>query len=219
MRIQELPNHRRPRERIISSGVDALEIQELIAVVLGSGNAKRSVIELSLDVERVITTTGVSIPRLAELPGIGQSKAALLCAAVELGRRLAQSDVRSIFAAPEDIFRACGDIIRLPQEHLLVFYLNIRNQTLERETISVGTVSSSMIHPREVFRSAISHSASSIILAHNHPSGSIEPSEADREATIRIARAGKELGIPLLDHVICSNRGFTSLKNRFPEIF
>ena len=220
MYIHDLPTHRRPRERLIEQGPHALTVAELLAILIGSGSAGATVFDLAERLEIVVRTEKDITPAtLQSVRGIGQSKAALLCAAIELGARLQQRDLRTIFYSPGEVYKACADLLSLPQENLVVFYLNVRNQSVQRETISVGTVSQSLIHPREVFRTAILHAASGVILAHNHPSGVAEASEADRQATRLVAKAGKEIGIPLLDHIICTERGFLSLKEESPVLF
>jgi DNA repair protein RadC len=110
-------------------------------------------------------------------------------------------------------------LVELPQECLVVFYLTVRNKTLARDTVSLGTATASLVHPREVFRPAIQHNASHIVLAHNHPSGDPSPSQADKTVTRAMARAGHYLGIELLDHVICSKEGHVSLKSTSPNLF
>ena len=120
---------------------------------------------------------------------------------------------------PWKIFQACQDIVRSPQEHLVVFYLNVRNREINRDTISIGTASASLIHPREVFRPAIVQNASHIVLAHNHPSGDPTPSQADKEVTVQLVRAGQLLSIQLLDHLICCPDKFVSLQSAFPHLF
>lgn len=216
--LTHLPLHKLPRERLWEHGAPALSVEELLKVLLGSGCAAHTVDELSFQIAELLRYGPVSVHALARIPGIGQAKAALISAALELGTALAKQRPATFTEAAE-VYNACSDLLTLPQEHLVVFYLNVRNQPTQREIVTVGTATASLVHPREVFRSAISHNVSSIILAHNHPSGDCTPSEADKQATKRVARAGRELGIELLDHVICASKGFTSLRQLEPGLF
>jgi DNA repair protein RadC len=219
MPIANLPPGRRPRERLARLGAPSLSTSELVSVLLGSGSSGRSVDALSRAVEQSIAENGFSYDSLHAVPGIGPAKAAVLCAAVELSVRTNQMDPRTTFMNAEEVYASCSDLLRLPQENVVAFYLDVRNRSLARETISIGTVSASIVHPRDVFRAAIIGNASSLILAHNHPSGDPTPSSADLTVTRRVVRAGETMGIKLLDHVVCGTRGFVSLKERHPELF
>lgn len=216
--LTALPPLRKPRERLWSQGPSSLEIEELVAVLLGSGCGKVPVSTLSVQVAQALRQGKHSPAELATISGIGPAKAAVVAAALQVGSRLAQL-VPPELTTPEQVYAQCLDLLTLPQEHLVAFYLNVRAQPLYRETISIGTATASLLHPREVFRPAITHNATHIILAHNHPSGVPQPSQADTLSTRRIAQAGHCVGIELLDHVICAKNGYVSLRSDHPDLF
>ena len=151
---------------------------------------------------------------MMEVKGIGEAKACIILAAVELGRRIGQvrNPGRPVVSSPADVDRLLrGRIANLDRENFVAVLLNIKNEVIETPLISVGTLSSSLVHPREVFKPAIRASAASVILAHNHPSGKVEPSREDRKVTRRLADAAEILGIEVLDHVIVGD-GYFSMK-------
>jgi len=154
------------------------------------------------------------VHELKQVKGIGEAKACILLAALELARRLsvARNPGRPVISSPADVDGLLrGRIANLDREHFVVVLLNTKNEVIEAPTISVGTLSSSLVHPREVFKPAIRASAASVVLAHNHPSGRVEPSREDREVTGRVAEAGGIIGIEVLDHVIVGE-GYFSMK-------
>jgi DNA repair protein RadC len=163
---------------------------------------------------------GLAAAVAAELraaPGIGPSKAAALSAALELGRRLATVKLRpgDPLGGPADVFRHFHARLRdAPHERFLVLLLDGRHRVLREVVASQGTLTASLVHPREVFRPALRESAAALVLVHNHPSGDPAPSREDREVTARLARAGEILGIPVLDHVIVAEGGYTSLREQ-----
>jgi DNA repair protein RadC len=155
-----------------------------------------------------------SVHELMKINGIGEAKACIILAAVELGRRIGQvrNPGRPVISSPADVDRLLrGRIANLDRENFVVVLLNTKNEMIETSTISVGTLSASLVHPREVFKPAIRASAASLVLAHNHPSGKVEPSREDREVTARLAEAAEILGIDVLDHVIVGD-GYFSIK-------
>lgn len=216
--LLHLPPHRLPRERLLELGPEQLSLEELLSVLLGSGCAEHTVHSLSSQVAQLLRYGSVSIATLARIPGIGPAKAATISAALQLARAVDQED-RHLLLSPQEVYESCEDLLTEKQEHLVVFFLTARHRPIHREVVTVGTASASLVHPREVFRAAILHNASSLVMAHNHPSGDATPSEADFQATQRIATAGSQLGIELLDHVICASAGFTSLRVKHPELF
>ncbi len=145
---------------------------------------------------------------------LGRSQASRLAATLELARRLAgpEGAVRPVLRTPREVYEATADLRRERREHFVGLFLNTRNRLLVRETISVGSLNASIVHPREVFEPAIRHGAASLIVVHNHPSGETDPSEDDLGITRRLREAGDILGIALLDHVIVGGDGYTSLK-------
>jgi DNA repair protein RadC len=145
-----------------------------------------------------------SLDELKNIHGLGKVKAVEIIACLELGRRLLKGKKSSILLSPKDVWARMEDIRGSKKEYFVVFYLDSRNQEIKREIVSVGTLNESLVHPREVFEGAIKNSAASIILAHNHPSGDLDPSQADVEITKKLIHAGKILDIKIVDHVIVS---------------
>jgi DNA repair protein RadC len=206
------------RQRLIADGARSLSDLELLAVVVGRGAAGdriwRIVQTLSADAE--LGELALLGPReLTRASGMGEGAAATLAAAFELGRRLfrQESGTRSLTQAA-DVHAVARDLELARREHFVAFYLDARNRVLCRETVSVGTLSASLVHPREVFAPAIERRAASIVIAHNHPSGDPEPSDDDVALTRRLKQVGILLGIEILDHVIIGHGGYVSLKSR-----
>jgi len=207
----------RARERLRAQGPGALSQGDLLTLILGSGTRGRS----AGTVGRALA--GHRLAELAEWPagrwlavaGIGPARAAALMATFELGRRAAQpARAGGPIRGPEDVRAHVGDLARARREHFLVLLLNARHEMQARETVSIGTLNASIVHPREVFRPAILHSAASVILVHNHPSGDPEPSEEDLGITKRLVQVGELIGIGVLDHVIIAARGTVSFRAR-----
>jgi len=215
--IHDLPNEDRPRQKLLASGPEALTVRELLAVVLNTGTSKEDVLEMS---NRIIREYGEKsllserdALRLSEDLSIPLVKACQVVAVGELGRRhfdRNKSGFTTIRNA-EDVYEYLQDMRNLPKEHLRGLYLNSHNRIIRDEVISIGTVNSSIFHPREVFHPAIESNAAAVVLAHNHPSGEMNPSKEDIEITQQIIQAGKILGISVLDHVIITSRGFKSV--------
>jgi DNA repair protein RadC len=153
-----------------------------------------------------------TISELLKVNGLGPTKACEIVAAFELGRRLLKHKQSQIVMAPVDIWEALKDIRASKKEHLFAFYLDTLNQEIKRDLISLGTLNESLVHPREVFEPAVQNLCSGIIIAHNHPSGSLEPSEQDKKVTKRLAEAGEILGIKLIDHIIVTGDGYYSFQ-------
>lgn len=204
----------RPREKLARRGPEVLSDAELVALVLRTGSVGRSAVVVAEDLLKALPEgVGAGYERLRRVPGVGPTRAAALTAAAELGRRGRASDPRPLVdgaRAAAGLFPA--ELRAARKEHFLLLCLNARSQLLRVETVSVGTLSASLVHPREVFAPAIAHGAASVVVAHNHPSGDVSPSPEDRAATRRLARAGELLGIPLADHVIVSESSFFSFR-------
>jgi DNA repair protein RadC len=206
---------------MLRDGAEALSNQELIALLLRSGTKSESVLQLSTRVIQhfngLTLFKEAQVKELTAIKGIGEAKAIQLLAALELGKRVYQftSEERYVIRSPEDVAQYMMDEMRqLNQEHFVVLYLNTKNQVLHKETIFIGSLNASIVHPREIFREAFRFSAASIVCLHNHPSGDPEPSQQDIEVTQRLVESGKMLGIALLDHVIIGDRRFYSLKEK-----
>ena len=219
--IKELPVDERPRERLVQFGAHALSSAELLAILLRTGTPEMTALQLA---QHLLTSMGslraiasAKPSELAQVKGIGMAKAAQLLAAVELGRRIALEEMgeQPAITRPEDVYALLHHQLRdEKQEHVVVLLLNTKNRVIRQSTVTKGTLDSSLLHPREVFREAIRHSASSIILAHNHPSGDPTPSNEDVQLTKRIYQAGQLVGIDLLDHVILGDGRWISLRSQ-----
>lgn len=219
--IRDVHAEDRPRERLIRQGAQSLSNQELIAILLRTGTKKESVLTLANRVlnyfEKLHGLKHATLEEIISVKGIGEAKAVQLLAAIELGRRLSQKQVDSRFTirSPQDAATyLMPEMSSLQQEHFVVLFLNVKNQVLHKQTIFIGSLNSSIVHPREIFREAVKRSAASIICAHNHPSGNAAPSPEDIEVTKRLQEAGYIIGIELVDHVIIGDHQFTSLKEK-----
>ena len=219
--VRDLPVDERPRERLLAEGAASLSNTELLAVLLRTGVKDDSVLHvaekvLALYKERGLAAiTQMSAKELSSIKGVGMAKAATILAAVELGRRLAlkAAEARTVVHGPADAASYVMPRFRFERrEHFAVLLLNAKNHILALKTISVGTLTSSVVHPREVFQAAIEQSAASVILVHNHPSGDPAPSGEDLAVTRRMVEAGEIMDIPVLDHVIVGYDKFISLK-------
>ena len=209
----------RPRERLRAVGARHLSIRELLSLLVGSGTRGGSAFDVAA---RVLAFGEGSVRRLAvgelgeleRIPGVGAATAARIVAALELGRRAsAESTVEADrIRGPADVFRRMGPRLRdLPQEEFHALLLNTRHRVVREVAVTRGLLDASLIHPREVFRAAVTEGAAGIIIVHNHPSGDPTPSADDRSVTRQLTSAGKALGIPVLDHVIVGAETFTSL--------
>lgn len=218
--MKEMPVSERPREKILNRGVQSLSNAELIAVLIGSGTRDQSAMAvadrlLALDPSGILYLGECCPEELCRVDGIGTAKASKLIAAVELGRRLMTTprEKRMDASTPDRVAAICMEQMRyLHQEHFRVLMLNVKNEVIASEEISVGSLSSSEAHPRDVFSTPIRKGAANVILIHNHPSGNPEPSRADILLTERLIEAGKILGIGVLDHIIIGDGIYFSLR-------
>lgn len=218
--IREMPEAERPREKIFSSGVSSLSNTELVAVLIGSGTRESSALDLasrvlSADSSGILFLRDASPEELCTVKGIGAAKAAVLLAAAELGRRIMTAPRNrkiSVSTPDETAALFMEDMRYLRKEHFRVLLLNVKNEIISLEDVSIGSISSSEAHPREVFADAVRRGAANVILVHNHPSGSPAPSMADIELTRRLEEAGRILGIQVLDHIIIGDGRFVSMK-------
>ena len=218
--IRDLPLSERPRERLQKFGAEALSAQEILAVLLGRGVAGESVM---VTAQRLLSQFGslkgiadASVEELSQVRGIGLAKAAQIKAAFELSSRLggyAEAGERPVVKTPEDVASLVRGRLRgKKKEHFLALLLDTRNQLIKLAEISIGSLDASIVHPREVFKEAISASAAWVIFVHNHPSGDPEASEDDIKLTKRLAEAGEIVGIEVLDHIIIGDKNYLSLK-------
>ncbi len=218
--IHDLPAEERPRERLVKFGEQALSVQELLQLILGRGIAGESVAVTS---QKLLTQFGsihklseASILELSSVKGIGLAKATQIKAAFEIGRRLstqAPPYKSKELTDPKKVYRLIKSKLKdYHKEHFYIIALNSRNHSIAE--VSVGSLNASIVHPREVFAEAIKNKAASVILAHNHPSGDLEPSEEDLEITKRLVESSKILGIEVVDHIIVTSKNFLSFKEQ-----
>ena len=214
LRIKDLPSIDRPREKLEKYGPERLSSSELLAILLRTGSAGVNVVELSNKILKKFSGDGLikaTVKDLKSTFGLGTAKACEIIACFELGRRLLQNKKSLLILSPQDVWEELKDIRDNKKEHFVVFYLDSRNQEIQREIVSIGTLNESLVHPREVFEPAIRNSAAQIIIAHNHPSGNSDPSEEDMKITAKLVEAGKLLGIELFDHIIVTKENFLSM--------
>ncbi|NLL86601.1 MAG: DNA repair protein RadC [Syntrophomonadaceae bacterium] len=218
--IKDMPENMRPREKLMLKGEKNLEDAELLAIILGQGTRELSALELArllmIKYKSLRKLKDASLEELQEEKGIGPAKAVSVKAAIEMGRRMAQdSESKTPIKSPEDVKNMVMEEMRyFDREHFRVLYLDRKGGLLEMQDISVGGLHSSIVHPREVFKSAVRKSAASLILVHNHPSGDPTPSQEDIEITRRLIEAGNLMGISVLDHIIIGDNRYCSLKSK-----
>lgn len=202
-RINDIPEQDRPREKLLRKGASALSDQELLAVLLGKGTPGMDVMTLAGKLARVIDQKGLGVRAddLTGFDGVGDAKATLILAAIEFARRRIKPQGAKI-ETPADLLPHVRHYADRKQEHFLCASINGANEVLNVRVISIGLIDRSPVHPREVFADAVAERASGVIVAHNHPAGSLEPSPADIEATKQLKEAGRWVGIELLDHII-----------------
>jgi DNA repair protein RadC len=216
--IRDWPVPERPRERLHAAGASALASRELLAILIGSGREGSSAIDVAANLlqsrdgslRRLATATPAELTAVA---GIGPAVAARISSALELGRRLAREGPleRVRIRGPRDVYELCAPAMRdLAQEEFRVLLVNTQHAVIREMQVTRGTLDASIVHPREVFRAAISESAAAMVLVHNHPSGDPTPSPEDRDVTRQLAEAGRLMGIPVLDHVVVGDGRYVS---------
>ncbi len=226
LRIADLPTTERPRERLLSVGAKNLATAELLAILLGTGQGagKLSAVglgqyilqQLSSDQRQPLEVLREMTPQeLMNIPGVGPAKATTIAAAVELGKRAfqVQPNERTMIDSPEAAAAALSqDLMWQSQERFAVLLLDIKHQLLGLKVITIGTATETIAHPREIFREIIRHGASRAIIAHNHPTGSVEPSKEDINLTEQLLQGGQVLSLPIVDHLILGNGNYQSLR-------
>jgi len=220
--IKEMPESERPREKLLTYGVNTLSNTELLAILLSTGTREISALDLARNVlcstkEGLRFLTDCTIEELSQIKGIGLAKSSQIIAAVELGKRIALTTKANNYKirTPDDVSHLLMEEMRyLKKEFFNIILLNTKNEVIAVENISIGSLNASIVHPREVFVRAIKRNSSSIILVHNHPSGDPHPSNEDISITNRLVEAGKLIGIEVLDHIIIGDNIYISLKEK-----
>ncbi|WP_053957520.1 RadC family protein [Inediibacterium massiliense] len=218
--IREMAKTERPREKLLKWGVECLSNAELLAILIRTGTKDLSALDLaqkvlSIDQEGLRYLTNCTVEELSNIKGIGIAKACQILSSIELGKRLALSSSKEKYSitSPKDVSNILMEEMRYyKKEYFKTILLNTKNEILSIDNISIGSLNSSLVHPREVFVNAIKKSVASIILVHNHPSGNPKPSSEDINVTKRLIEAGKIIGIYILDHIIIGDGKYISLK-------
>jgi DNA repair protein RadC len=219
IRIKDLPEEERPRERLVKKGPESLSNSELLAIVLRTGSARENVVSLCNRIfmeYNIKQLSQANIAKLREIHGVGTAKAAQIAAIFELARRLegfCDKPKRKIRSSADVYSILYPQVRELKKERLTTLHLDTKNNVIREEIVSVGTLNSNLVHPREVFKSALIESAASVILTHNHPSGDPSPSREDIAVTRKLVDGGKLLGIDVLDHVIIGDGKYVSMKD------
>ncbi|MCY8959410.1 RadC family protein [Bacillus atrophaeus] len=221
LKLRDFPENEKPRERLLQYGAENLANNELLAILLRTGTKKESVMDLSNRLlhsfEGLRLLKEASVEELSGISGIGLVKAVQILAAMELGSRIHKfaNEEKYVVRSPEDGANFVMEDMRfLTQEHFVCLYLNTKNEVIHKRTIFIGSLNSSIVHPREVFKEAFKRSAASFICIHNHPSGDPTPSREDIEVTRRLFECGNLIGIELLDHLVIGDKKFVSLKEK-----
>ena len=203
----------RPREKLQARGAESLSDYELLMAIIGSGNKYADVTKIARDVKKIIRDRGseLTYDDLLAVKSLGPAKASGIIAAFELWKRQFEVSGRPIIDSPEKAVEQFADIRTKQQEYFVCLTLDGANRLIAKRIVSIGTLTSSLVHPREVYSDAITDRAASVIVAHNHPSGNSEPSQADRDVTERLREAGELLGISLLDHIIITKGSYKTI--------
>lgn len=214
-KLKDIKKADRPREKLKAKGSAALSDFELLQALIGSGNKQADVSKIAKDTLKLLRQNGANIlyDQLQQVTGMGPARITGILAALELSRRYLIDSEQPIIDSPEKAVEQLFDIRDKKQEHFVVLSLDGANRLIAKRTITIGTLTSSLVHPREVFADAITDRAASIIVAHNHPSGSLIASQSDLDITERLKNTGKLLGIKLVDHIIITKTGYISLSN------
>ncbi|MGP1385952.1 MAG: RadC family protein [Thainema sp.] len=226
LRVADIPTTERPRERLLTHGAKSLATAELIAILLGTGQGagKLSAIGLGQYIlqelgqhqrDPLAVLRGVSPQELMDIPGIGPAKAATILAAIELGKRVIQTKPAERTVVDDPAIAAAAlshDLMWQSEERFAILLLDIKHRLLGTQVLTIGTATETLAHPREIFRSVLRQGATRVIVAHNHPSGNVEPSNEDLQLTRQLLRGAQFLDIPLLDHLILGDGNFKSLR-------
>lgn len=214
-KVKDIPKDDRPREKLLKKGPEALADLELMAILLGRGIEGHDVMALAARVLKLIEEDHgkINVEALQKIEGVGPAKAAVIASALEFARRRIRPEGLRI-AFPADVLPLIRHYADRKQEHFICVSLNGSNEVIAERVISIGLVNKTQVHPREVFADVIGERASAIIVAHNHPSGGVNPSKEDIEITKQLRSAGEILGIKLIDHIIFNKSGYFSFLER-----
>ncbi len=214
-KINELIAVDKPREKLKAKGASALKDYELMAILMGSGSKDKDVLQLSREIVKNFENDfeNITLDSLLKISGLGKAKASKIISAIELSRRYLIKQNTKI-TSPDQIYSELRDFKNKQQEYFIVITLDGANHIIEKRVVFIGTLNSSLVHPREVFADALTDRAAGIIIAHNHPSGNLEASKEDLNITKRLQDGAKLLGIDLMDHIIFSKGGFISLQEQ-----
>jgi DNA repair protein RadC len=215
MKMSDRRKDLRPREKLQARGAEALSDYELLMAIIGSGTQYADVTKLAREVQKLLKEKGseLAYEDLLSVKSLGPAKATNIMAGFELWRRQFEVSERPIIDSPEKAVEQLSDIRDKKQEYFVCLTLDGANRLIAKRIITIGTLTASLVHPREVFADAITDRAASIIVAHNHPSGSLEPSQADIDVNERLLSAGNLLGVKLIDHIIVSKDSFSTIDN------
>lgn len=219
-RIQNIRKQDRPREKLQAKGSVALSDFELLQALIGSGNKQADVGKIAKDALKLFRKFGADVTygQLQQVTGMGPARITQIMAALELSKRYLTDSEQPIIDSPEKAVEQLTDIRNKKQEYFVVMTLDGANRLIAKRTITIGTLTSSLVHPREVFADAITDRAASIIVAHNHPSGSLKASKSDVEITQRLVESGHILGVALADHIIVSVDGYVGILPKHKHI-
>ena len=226
LRVMDMPTNERPRERLLKQGAKSLSNAELLALLLGTGqgSGKLSAVNLGHYILKILSAherdpldvlRHVSAQELMDIPGIGPAKATAILAAIELGKRVLYTQPQDRIVIDDPAIATAylsNDLMWQPQERFAVLLLDVKHQVIGRHIVSIGTATETLAHPRDIFREAIRQGATRLIVAHNHPSGNVEPSREDVNLTQQLLSAAEILGIPVLDHLILGNGNHSSMR-------
>jgi len=212
--LKDLHKHDQPREKLVAKGVESLKNDELLAILLGSGVQGKDVRKLAKEIISMLDSDfeTLSLAKLCDIHGLGLAKASQILASIELSKRYLIQNNKRITSA-EDVYNELKSFSTKSQEHFLVITLDGASHIINTRTVFIGTLNQSLVHPREVYADAIADRAAGIIIAHNHPSGTLEASRADMQVTQRLQEVAKLVGIELLDHVILAKDGYYSFSD------
>lgn len=221
LKIKDQPIDDRPREKLLSQGPEILSMQELLSVILNVGSRSEDIVQMTKRIVKEYGEKSIFSEKDAEKLSVDVNipivKACQIVACGELGRRLFEKNSTGFttIRTANDVYEYLHEMRKLPKEHLRGLYLNSHNRIIHDEVISIGTINSNIVHAREIFRPAIEYSAAAIVIAHNHPSGIVIPSDQDIEITKQLVLAGRTIGIHILDHVIITKDSFMSVAVKY----